>query len=266
MMSHAGRVDADVAIPLTDTTTRRTMAMASQLQVDANRRNARRAKGPSPEKKLKTRGNSFKHGLSGKGTMVAAARAEEFARRRAAWGEQYRPKTDTGANFLDLAVAASIRTEECWNALDALTARSVTRAGLTWDQDRRAEAAVLAESLAKRPREVARQFETTCQGAELLIEGWVAAGRPHRRPRRLVGGRMLACPRPPRHRRRGPPRRPPDSTRRRESPRPTTDARSPWPRPAGSAASRPPPSTPPTTSTAGSPRTPRWSSWINPSA
>jgi len=73
-------------------------------------------------------------------------------------------------------VAASFRIERCERALDAAVVASSGRACLAWDLDHAADAAKLAEGLARHPETVSARLQTTRHGAELLARHWGRLG------------------------------------------------------------------------------------------
>jgi hypothetical protein len=108
--------------------------------------------------------------------LVDPEHAEEAARRRERWAAQIKPFDDLATFALVRAVAASMRIELCEDTFDGMVVDQTTRARLNWNNDRRIDAAVLAEKLPRRPMLVARQLESTRQGAELMIEIWEQLG------------------------------------------------------------------------------------------
>jgi hypothetical protein len=116
--------------------------------------------------------------LAAKLPDVEAARSPEFEDRRRKWGAEQRPETQAAHWALDRAVAASLRIEQCEQAVDEHVVVSRERARLAWDQDRRAEVARLANRLGQNPVLVSRELQTSLAGVELMIEAWLglAAG------------------------------------------------------------------------------------------
>ena len=148
--------------------------MATERQIEANRRNAARSTGPTSEAgKARSRANAIKHGMAGASAMVEAGLSAEFEERRAKWAAEYSPAGEAGNWAMDRAVAASLRIERCERALDELTHNSRERARLAWDQDRAVEAATIFGRLARDPVLVPRQLETTLAGVKLLLESWL---------------------------------------------------------------------------------------------
>ena len=151
--------------------------MSTDRQIEANRENARKSTGPATEAgKAASRRNAIKHGLTGESADVGTPMRELFEDRRDAWARELRPQTEGARSALDRAVAASIRIEQSEIALNALTVEQMAQARLTWDDDRRVEAATLLGRLAKDPMLVSAQLATTRHGTELMIETWNRLG------------------------------------------------------------------------------------------
>ncbi len=147
--------------------------MATQAQIDANRRNAQLSTGPkSPPGKLSSRSNSFKHGFSGEGIVVDPEHRAEALNRKAAWMAEIRPSGPTGLFAIERAAAMSLRIEQCENALDALFVEEADRARRDWDQSRTAEAGALAAKLARDPGLTAARLAETKQGVALMLDRW----------------------------------------------------------------------------------------------
>jgi hypothetical protein len=147
--------------------------MATERQIEANRKNATRSTGPSPEARSRTRFNATKHGMAGELAEVEAARSPEFEDRRARWAADQNPVGEAGHWALDRAVAASLRIERCERAVDGLVAGAQQRARLAWDEDRAVEAATILGRLSRDPVLASRQLQTTFAGVGLLLEAWL---------------------------------------------------------------------------------------------
>jgi hypothetical protein len=148
--------------------------MASERQIEANRRNAALSSGPKSELgKSRSRANATKHGMASELPSVEAPHSAEFEDRRARWSAEFAPVGEAGHWALDRAVAASLRIEKCEQAFDGLVESGRDRARLAWDQDRAVEAATIAGRLAKDPVLASRQLETTRAGVALLLEMWL---------------------------------------------------------------------------------------------
>jgi hypothetical protein len=142
--------------------------MATERQIEANRRNSAKSCGPkTDEGKARSRANATKHGLAGVLTEVEAEFSPEFEARRAEWGGGKETRW-----AIDRVVAASLRIERCERAFDQVIASATERATLAWDEDRAVEAATIFGRLGKDPLLAARQLRTTRAGVELLIDAW----------------------------------------------------------------------------------------------
>ena len=147
--------------------------MASDRQIEANRLNASKSTGPkTDEGKARSRANAWKHGMAAEGVGVDEAASPAFVARRESWGREYRPRTEAAAWALDRVVAESFRIERSEGGFDALVAEHADRAAVSWESDRRAEAATLAGRLARDPMVVSRRLETSRYGCEVMIETW----------------------------------------------------------------------------------------------
>jgi hypothetical protein len=81
--------------------------MATEKQIEANRRNALRSTGPrTPEGKAVVRLNSLRHGLRADTIVLPGENIEEFEQLRAAMEAEWQPRTPTQRELVeDLAVA-----------------------------------------------------------------------------------------------------------------------------------------------------------------
>ena len=148
--------------------------MASERQVQANRKNASKSTGPrTQEGKAKSRANATRHGMAVESTEVEIGLSPAFLERRAKWGAEQKPSGEAAEWALDRAVAATLRIERCERTLDAYITTSSARASLAWDEDRAAEAARLGAKLADAPALVSRDLETSRAGAQWLLVAWL---------------------------------------------------------------------------------------------
>ena len=148
--------------------------MASERQIEANRKKASKSTGPKTESgKAKSRANATRHGLAVESTEVEIGLSPEFLERRARWAAEQKPSGEAAEWALDRAVAATLRIERCERTLDAYITTSRARASLAWDEDRAAEAARLGAKLADDPALVSRELETSRAGAQWLVVAWL---------------------------------------------------------------------------------------------
>src|ERR1700733_8784328 len=118
-----------------------TTQMATERQIEANRRNAERSCGPtSPAGKARSRANATKHGMAGESAEVEAGFSPEFEARRARWAVEQQPVGEAGNFALDRVVASTFRIERCERSIDNHMTDVQQRAKLAWDEDRAVEA------------------------------------------------------------------------------------------------------------------------------
>jgi hypothetical protein len=146
--------------------------MATPRQIEANRNNALRSTGPSPEARDRTRRNALKHGLAGRGVVLPFDLEHDVAERIAQWTEALKPADHFQAWAVAQAALESIRVERCQQQEADLRALLALGAELSWDEIRALDAAELAERLRRSPALVRRQLRKTVQGCELLLERW----------------------------------------------------------------------------------------------
>ena len=149
--------------------------MATEKQIEANRRNAALSTGPKTvEGKARSRGNAITHGL----TAVVVVPVDEHAvstRRLAAWHLCLQPEDEIQEFQLQLAVAASLRIENCQareRQRKVELAEIATDTGSRWAIDRDKEAAKLGKSLKRNPEEIALQLRCSPAGRAWLITRW----------------------------------------------------------------------------------------------
>jgi hypothetical protein len=148
--------------------------MASQRQIDSNRRNSERSTGPRSESgRSRSRLNATKHGLASRLPEVEAGFSPEFEDRRAKWAAEQNPIGQAGHFALDRAVAATFRIERCEREVDRICVVDRERAGLAWDEDRAVEAANVAARLPRDPVVASRKLQTSLAGVVLLIGAWL---------------------------------------------------------------------------------------------
>jgi hypothetical protein len=150
--------------------------MASQAQIDANRRNSARSSGPSEAGKARSRLNAVKHGMAAQLPEVEIELSPAFEERRERWAAERKPVGEDANWALDRVVAATFRIERCERAFDGAVATSQRRAELAWAEDRALEAAKVAARLSKNPVVAARQLRTSFDGVRLLLDAWFGLG------------------------------------------------------------------------------------------
>ena len=149
--------------------------MASEKQIEANRRNSALSTGPrTDEGKAQSRTNGMTHGLTA--TVVSSPDKREAGEKRyAEWLPCLKPEDSYQEFHLQLAVEASLQIENCQarerNRKRQL-AKIATDSDTQWDIDRQKEASKLGKSLKRNPEEIALQLRSTPYGREWLIDRW----------------------------------------------------------------------------------------------
>ncbi len=146
--------------------------MATLRQIEANRSNALRSTGPSPEARERTRRNALKTGLAGRGVVLPRDLEQAVARRIDERTEALRPADHFQRWAVAQAAMESVRVERCQRQEADQRTLLAMRAEHSWDEVRSLDAAELAERLSRKPALVSRQLRRTAQGCEILLERW----------------------------------------------------------------------------------------------
>ncbi len=147
--------------------------MTTLRQISANRLNAQKSTGPrTQDGKERSRANRYTHGLAGDGIVLADDEAEIVAVRLVSWGAEYDPRNQDEKFLFEQMVLESVRIERCQHHEQGLLYRQVVDAEQSWDDLRTLEATQLGNRLAKKPKLVSVELQTTAQGCALLIDRW----------------------------------------------------------------------------------------------
>ena len=148
--------------------------MTTAAQVEANQRNAQKSTGPRTEEgKEQSRANALKHGMSSNGPVADASRRELAEDRKHKFRRELDPQGAFKTYLVDQIAESSVLTEICGANLNAALAREASRALDCWDDDRRLDAAILADKLPKKPEVVILKLKRTRHGCEYLIARWI---------------------------------------------------------------------------------------------
>jgi hypothetical protein len=147
--------------------------MATEKQIESNRQNALKSTGPrSVEGKARSRGNAYKHGLSGAGIVVEEGTEAAIAERKADWAISYELNTPEQGWTYHRLISASFQLDRADDLTKIHRREFSARAQHAWEVDRRVEAETIAAGLKRNPGLALRRLEATQHGAELLIERW----------------------------------------------------------------------------------------------
>ena len=147
--------------------------MASEKQIEANRRNAQKSTGPTTDEgKQQSRRNALKHGMAGAGIVLPEEAAEAIARRKEQWRDEYRPVGPSQEWVYDRMVTETVLADECTGRRISLAAEQAERAAESWDDDRDREVEQLAASLPRRPAIIRYRLLASKQGVEWMVTAW----------------------------------------------------------------------------------------------
>ena len=152
--------------------------MATEKQIAANARNAKRSTGPTTEAgKARSRANALTHGLSGTGPVVEEADRAEVEARLREWGDDLPSDTPLKAWISGRVAHESVRIERC-ERLYLRTCRDFSDrvADGGWEVDRAREAQEIYSARGSDPALAVRRLEATLQGAQLLRHRWDLLG------------------------------------------------------------------------------------------
>jgi hypothetical protein len=155
----------------------------SPAQLEANKKNAERSTGPrTPEGKAISRANSYKHGLTGEGIVLAHEDAAEAARRAEAMQTDMAPKNELARNLVIRVVVATMRLERCALHEAKMTACRMRHAHEQFDDAHLAEVEKAISWIAAEPATHVRRLRGSLEGLARLIEKLEALKKDLLRP------------------------------------------------------------------------------------
>ena len=145
--------------------------MATQAQIDANRKNAHKSTGPRSAKgKAESRRNSLKHGMSGHGVVIPYEDAAEVAIRVEQFETELSPDGHATTSVLAMRAAMlTVRLERCIRYDDATTADRIRFADADFDEARLANADFLFDHIAQAPVTRYRELLAMPEGVDRLL-------------------------------------------------------------------------------------------------
>jgi hypothetical protein len=147
--------------------------MASLKQTIANRLNSTRSTGPRTEAgKLAASRNAITHGLSRLPATPPSKMAEAIAARMSDWRGDYRPVGKAQEWHFEQLCAESVRLDACQARILAARIEAAERAAESWDDDRTAVVAALAEKLPERPEVIQPRLMQSRHGVLWMLEQW----------------------------------------------------------------------------------------------
>ena len=147
--------------------------MTSEIQVEANQRNAQKSTGPrTVEGKETSSLNAVKHGLSSVDS-AAYRPIDDFGQTRLdGWKFTFPPCNVEQCALVETVAAQDERIRRCRRVESSLIEAGRGRAEHLWDVDRAAEADELGRKLKRRPAVVVSQLKRNLHGAQWLLTRW----------------------------------------------------------------------------------------------
>src|SRR4051812_9614169 len=136
----------------------------------------KRGGGPrTPEGKEQSKRNALKHGMRAK-VLLPDDLAAAVAERTAELAGEFLPGSPYEEWLVGQMALASARLDRCAELAIADLRKTVDRALLCWEEDRRKAVEDLGARLAKDPARVAQALGRSRQGADWLLERWEGLG------------------------------------------------------------------------------------------
>ena len=110
--------------------------VCSPARLAANRENAKRSSGPSPQGRLRSRLNALKHGLTGAGIALPNEDVAEIDRRSNALHDELRPHSEVARLLVGRVAFLSVRLDRCQRLDTAMLSRRVRFAEAEFDEAR----------------------------------------------------------------------------------------------------------------------------------
>jgi hypothetical protein len=150
-------------------------AMASQAQIEANRRNGSRSTGPrSAEGKERARLNGLKHGLRAEQVVLPTEDSAAFESYLKAWKDDWQAPTEARSALVERAAVASWRLKRCVRIESARLTERIEIARDRWDRGKAESVKTAVGRLATEPIEALDQLDESLGGIDRQIELWSA--------------------------------------------------------------------------------------------
>jgi hypothetical protein len=158
--------------------------MATQKQIEANRRNAQHSTGPrTQEGKDRVRLNAVKHGMTAKTVVLPGEDEEVYLEKLAAWSADFQPKDELEEAVIEDAVQAWWLRQRCRRVGTAQLTRRIRHAasdfafqqsGAALALGRRLLDSIGSPSPSEHPELLVHQLETSYSGCDWLLDRWGA--------------------------------------------------------------------------------------------
>jgi hypothetical protein len=142
----------------------------SLAQYESNKKNAMRSSGPrTPHGKMRSRENSFKHGLTGAGIVLPTEDAAEFDARFATLEAEMKPASETARQLVLRIALMLLRLDRSALHEAKAIAHRMRKARAEFDDARLAEVENYYSWIASEPATNARRLRSSPEGIDLLI-------------------------------------------------------------------------------------------------
>lgn len=149
----------------------------SSARAEASKANGRRSNGPtSPEGKERSRRNSCKDGLTGKGVVLPPDAAAEVDRREAGFARDFQPRNAVERELVRQMALGSWRSGVLVTRIIEHDARVNAARFANWVEDERLAAVELGHRLGEDAEAAAAQLKRTSAGCEWLVGRWELLG------------------------------------------------------------------------------------------
>jgi hypothetical protein len=147
--------------------------MASQRQIEANRRNAQNSTGPRTEAgKERSKRNALKHGLRSEEVVLPTEDPLAFKEHLEAWVEDWQPPSMARRALVEQAAVATWRLRRCIRLETARITSRIEEAYDEWEARERAELDETFARLEQEPEDALAELMSTRAGVDRLIEVW----------------------------------------------------------------------------------------------
>src|SRR5579883_2820448 len=151
--------------------------MADSKRSEINRQNAQKSTGPkTAEGKARSRRNALKHGLRAEVLPLPNEDPAAIQARADAWNDYFQPLNPAEQHLVDECVRATVLSDRCHRAQDAIVARRVREAGAKWEHEQEDEVERLKAAFKEDPAGTVRGLQRTALGCRSLLARWRALG------------------------------------------------------------------------------------------
>src|SRR5579883_2724776 len=151
--------------------------MADSKRSEINRQNAQKSTGPkTQEGKARSRRNALKHGLRAEVLPLPNEDPAELQARSDAWNDYFKPRNPAEQHMVDECVRATVLSDRCHRAQDAIVSRRVREAESKYEHEREDEVERLWAAFKDDPAGTVKGLKRTACGCRSLLARWRVLG------------------------------------------------------------------------------------------